>query len=218
MQRDGLSGVEISRSEKAYISQGVELGIRGDGRGRLDYRGIMVDADGLAQANGSSRISVAHGATDVLAAIKVEVGTPSPSAPAEGRIEVSVECSNSLFPRFDERASGDLDALLSQLLGGVIAESRALRLGELCIVPGKWCWVVYVDVLILQANGGLLDAASFAAYVALNTARVPRVTLVTGESGLGDDFELSGDVADAAPIAGAKNAPICISLSKVGGF
>lgn len=48
--------------------------------------------------------------------LQVEVGEPDLAAPERGRVEVSVSCSNSLFPKFDERSSGDVNAVLSGAL------------------------------------------------------------------------------------------------------
>ncbi|CAM9564051.1 unnamed protein product, partial [Hapterophycus canaliculatus] len=116
MSRSTLTGLNTSPSEREYVALGVELGMRGDGRGRLDYRSLSVQAGVLAQSNGSARVTIAHNGTDVLAAVKVEVGEPDVSAPGAGRVEVCVSCSNSLFPNFDERSSGDVNAVLSGAL------------------------------------------------------------------------------------------------------
>jgi exosome complex RNA-binding protein Rrp42 (RNase PH superfamily) len=63
--------------------------------------------------------------------------------------------------------------------------------------------ICYV-LCIVQADGNLLDAASFASYVALNTALVPKVTVIASEStGVHDDFEIDGDLALADHIQGA---------------
>lgn len=36
--------------------------------------------------------------------------------PKRGRVEVCVECSNSLFPKFGERSSAEVNAVLSRAL------------------------------------------------------------------------------------------------------
>ena len=57
--REGrLLGQDISRSEKAFIEEGVLQGMRNDGRGRLDYRTLGVTPDVLPQTNGSARVVV----------------------------------------------------------------------------------------------------------------------------------------------------------------
>ncbi|CAN0034976.1 unnamed protein product, partial [Laminaria digitata] len=175
MSRSTLTGLNTSTSEREYVSLGVELGMRGDGRGRLDYRSLSVQAGVLAQSNGSTRVTIAHNGTDVLAAVKVEMGEPDLAQPGRGRVEVCVSCSNSLFPKFDERSSGDVNATLSGALERSMRGVGGLDLDALGIVDGKFCWVVFVDILVLQADGNLLDASSFAAFTALNTARIPKV-------------------------------------------
>ncbi|CAN0489578.1 unnamed protein product, partial [Ectocarpus sp. 8 AP-2014] len=92
-----------------------------------------------------------------------------------------------------------------------------LDLDALGIVDGKFCWVVFVDILVLQADGNLLDASSFAAYTALNTARIPKVvTPLVGEGGIYDDFEISSEIDDAVAIKGATNVPVCLTMSRNG--
>lgn len=49
MSRSTLTGLNTSSSEREYVALGVELGMRGDGRGRLDYRAVSVQAGVLAQ-------------------------------------------------------------------------------------------------------------------------------------------------------------------------
>lgn len=49
MSRSTLIGLNTSTSERRYVTLGVELGMRGDGRGRLDYRTLSVQAGVLAQ-------------------------------------------------------------------------------------------------------------------------------------------------------------------------
>lgn len=53
---------------------------------------------------------------DRIDSTQVEVGEPDLAAPGAGRVEVCVSCSNSLFPKFDERSSGDVNAVLSGAL------------------------------------------------------------------------------------------------------
>lgn len=59
----------------------------------------------------------------------------------------------------------------------------SLDLKSLCVLPGKTCWVVYVDALLLNDGGNVLDALSIAARAALALTRIPkvRVTAVLGK-------------------------------------
>lgn len=45
------------------------------------------------------------------------MGEPDLATPGAGRVEVCVSCSNSLFSKFGDRSSADIDAVLSGALG-----------------------------------------------------------------------------------------------------
>mmetsp|Transcript_34324 Transcript_34324/g.45394 ORF Transcript_34324/g.45394 Transcript_34324/m.45394 type:complete len:297 (+) Transcript_34324:199-1089(+) len=208
-------GGSTSKSEKEFILLGIDQGIRTDGRGRLDYRPVSVETNVLPQSNGSARVVLSYGATNIIAASKVEVGPPRLDCPNEGRVEVAVQVSNALFRKFDDRASQDADAELSQALARVIKQSQTIDLKSLCIIPGKFCWVIHLDLLVLSANGNILDPASFAAYITMNTTRIPKVSVFDMEGSDEKDFEISTDIADSELIDG-NNLPVSITLSKVG--
>lgn len=55
--------------ERAYLIEGCEAGIRGDGRGCLERRPAVIKTDVLLSAIGSCRVKL--GGTDVLVGIKV---------------------------------------------------------------------------------------------------------------------------------------------------
>lgn len=50
--------------------------------------------------------------------------------------------------------------------------------------------------------------------LALNCAKIPKINIFIGESGLPEDFEVNGDLGEARNL-NAKDIPICISSSKV---
>jgi exosome complex component RRP42 len=56
-------------SERSFLINGCECGIRGDGRGHLDWRPVSIDTSIVASASGSARVQI--GATDVIVGVKV---------------------------------------------------------------------------------------------------------------------------------------------------
>jgi len=207
----------LSTAERSYIVTGCGENLREDGRSRSQLRPMTVENEVLPRCNGSARVQVGYGSTDVLVGVKLEVGAPSAATPGEGRIEVGVEVSPACGPRVDERRLGDLGELLSQRLAGLVASrGGGLPARELCIIPGKYCWVVGVDVVVLAADGGVLDAASMGLYVALSSSRVPRVDLVAGRDGKPDEFELSPDYGEAQRLP-VGDLPVVLSFCQVGG-
>lgn len=55
-------------SERSFLIDGCESGIRGDGRGCLDWRPVSIDTSVVPSASGSARVQI--GATDVVVGIK----------------------------------------------------------------------------------------------------------------------------------------------------
>ena len=70
----------------------------------------------LPQANGSARLRLTTGGTDVLAAVKAEVGEPLPGHASKGRLECSVECWSSASPQFEGRGAVEINAELTRTL------------------------------------------------------------------------------------------------------
>ena len=108
--------------------------------------------------------------------------------------------------------------------------SSAVNLKDFCIISGKYCWSVQIDLLvsgwlitntvfftvaqILQMDGDPLDMCSVAAFVALNCTKVPKVELCAGASGKMEAFEICGDLGDGVSIE-TDRVPICVTMVKV---
>jgi len=58
-------------SERTYLVDGCEAGIRADGRGCLDWRPVSVETNIIVSASGSARVRL--GATDVIVGVKVNL-------------------------------------------------------------------------------------------------------------------------------------------------
>lgn len=53
--------------------------------------------------------------------------------------------------------------------------SGILSLEDLCIVPAKWVWCLYLDVCILNNDGNLFDSCLLSAVAALQNTRLPSI-------------------------------------------
>lgn len=206
---------DISLGERIYIVQGIEQGVRTDGRSRAQYRPLELEANVVAQADGSARLHL--GPTDVLVGVKVELGVPDSASPSQGQVHVSVECSSCASPEFKGRGGEDWGIELARALEASLVGSPAggsgLDLASLCLVPGKTCWLVYVDALVLNDGGNVLGALSMAARAALALTRVYKVEVSMNEDDE-PEVELSGE-REGAPLDAA-NVPIIVSVSQVG--
>nr|GLL37913.1 exosome complex component RRP42 [Ipomoea trifida] len=153
--------VGLSVGEKNFLKGGIAQDLRTDGRKRLAYRLIYVEIGVIPQASGSARVKM--GATDVIASVKAELGKPNPSHPNKGRVFIYVDCSSTAEPTFEGRGGDELSAELSTalqrcLLGGRSGAGAAIDLSSLSVVQGKVCWDLYIDGLVVSADGNILDA------------------------------------------------------------
>jgi exosome complex RNA-binding protein Rrp42 (RNase PH superfamily) len=63
-------------------------------------------------------------------------------------VEFNVDCSPNATPMFEGRRGGEeIEAEISSLFSRFFSVESVCDLEKLCIVPGLWCWVIYVDIL-----------------------------------------------------------------------
>ncbi|KAI2653096.1 Exosome complex component RRP42 [Labeo rohita] len=123
-------------------------------------------------------------------------------------------CSANATPEFEGRGGEELGVELSNTLYKVFNNRHSVDLRSLCICPGENCWVLYVDVLLLQCDGNLFDAISIAIKAALFNTRIPKVHISEDEEGV-KEIELSDDPYDCMRL-NVENVPCIVTLCKIG--
>jgi exosome complex component RRP42 len=202
----------LSESEKTFILHGVEQNFRVDGRTRSELRPIILETDIVSHASGSCHLRLAN--TDILVGVKAELETPLPATPNRGRVEFFVDCSANTTPGFEGRGGDNLAADISRVLARAYESPDVIDLKELCILAGKTCWILYVDILILEVGGNLYDAVSMAVKAALYSTKIPVVS-VTSVDGGEPELELSDDPHSATRIK-LEKAPVLVTLTRIG--
>lgn len=200
-----------------YIREGFVQDVRSDGRNTEELRSIVLETGQLVQASGSARLRL--GFTDVLVAVKVELGTPSLDRPDCGNIFFAVECSPCANPQFQGRGGDELGAeyakgLERSMQAGLTGRGGGLDLTALCVTSGKICWLLYVDALVLNMDGNILDALSIATRAALTDTSIPSVEVQAAEDP-SDEPELEV-LDDNAVKLDTSNVPIMLTVSQVG--
>ncbi|XP_050342569.1 exosome complex component RRP42 [Nymphalis io] len=207
-----MAGLLLSPTEKLYILHGVQDDYRSDGRSNIDYRHMELETDVVSHASGSARLRLAN--TDILVGVKTEIDEPKPDNPGLGKIEFFVDCSANATPEFEGRGGEQLANMISNLMQRAYHSSQAFDLKQLCILEGKQCWKLYVDILILECGGNLCDAVSLAVKAALFNTRIPFVKAALMDGG-SVDFQLSDDPYDSKLLE-VGNAPLLVTLCKIG--
>ncbi len=165
----------LPQLRRETIRRIVEQGKRGDGRGHLDFRNIVLHVNPIKTADGSAIISL--GNTKVVAGVKVGVGAPYPDTPEEGALIVNLETPPLAAPTIEPGPPDENAIEIARVVDRTIRHSNFLDLKSLCIVPKKFVYILWVDLYVLNHDGNLYDAACMAAVAALAATTLPKVEI-----------------------------------------
>jgi len=162
----------MNKKQKEHLSEFLSKDLRYDGRKLTEFRDVKIELNVTKTAEGSARVTI--GNTVVMAGVKLSLGTPYPDTPEDGTFMVNVELLPLASSDF-ESGPPSIDSIeLSRVVDRGIRESKAVDMKKLCIEAGEKVWMVSVDVVPLNADGNLFDAASLAAIAALSNTVFPK--------------------------------------------
>lgn len=154
-----------------YIKNRLSQGIRDDGRSPTDYRNLQILTNTMPNAEGSAEVNL--GFTKVLTGIKIDIADPMKDKPDEGNLTTSAELLPLASENYDVGPPTPDGIEVARVIDRGIRHSGILDLEKLFIEEGK-VWGVYIDVYVLNYDGNLFDAGTFASVAALLTAKMPR--------------------------------------------
>ncbi|GMY18887.1 exosome complex component RRP43 [Fagus crenata] len=149
--------------------------IRPDARPLGRARDTTIALGAVASADGSALAKI--GSTTMLAAIKMEVMTPSLESPDEGCIAIDFHMPPICSPIVRPGRPAEAAPVVSKQLSDTISSSGMINLKELSLVSGKAAWMAYLDIYCLDADGALFDAALLSAVSAFSHLQIPAVSL-----------------------------------------
>lgn len=163
----------MNYKEREHLIKTLSAGIRFDGRNLEDYRDIEIETNIISTAEGSARVKA--GNTEVLAGVKLSIGTPYPDSPDEGVLMVGCELLPIAHEEIESGPPTNEAIEIGRVIDRGIRESHAVDAKGLCIVPGEKVWIVSVDLVPLNVDGNLIDIGAIAALAALKTTRFPEI-------------------------------------------
>jgi exosome complex component RRP42 len=157
---------------KDYIRKKIRNGERLNGRDMEEFRDIEIDAGYVREtADGSALVKM--GDTKLLVGITADLGEPYDDAPEAGTLITNAE----LVPLAKEEYEAGpprADAVeIARVVDRGLRESGILDLEDLGIEDGEKCWLLFIDVHVLDYDGNLIDAAFLGAVTALMNGHFP---------------------------------------------
>lgn len=156
-----------------YFRDYLQSDIRPDGRDIQGTRPLQLNVDSINAADGSATVKL--GNTIVICGVKAELSQPLATAPNVGYIVPNIELTSLCAPRFRPGPPSEEAQVMSRALCDIIENSGCLDLKQLCIVKEKLVWTLYCDVVCLNHDGCVLDAAVIAVIAALRSVKLPQI-------------------------------------------
>ncbi len=178
---------------------------RVDGRAMDEFREISLESGIISKAEGSARVKI--GNTQIIVGAKPQLGEPFPDTPNLGVLITNSELLPMASPTFEPGPPDERSVELSRVVDRCIRESQMVDLEELCIIPGKKVWMIFLDLHILDYDGNLMDAAALATVAALKNTQIPNTQV--------EDNEVIMDQEEMKPLPLKEEALMC-TFAKIG--
>ena len=195
----------IDELKKAQILELLEQGKRIDGRAFDEPRKILIEPGAIPKANGSARVRL--GDTEVVCGVKIQPDRPFPDTGDKGLFICTAELLPLSHPTVETGPPQPPVIELARVVDRGIRESHMIDVTELVIEKDKSVIGVFADNVVVDYDGNLFDACSYASTAALLSSKTPKWNWVDEKPTLleGEETEL--------PIS---TIPVSVTMGKIG--
>ncbi|XP_018026865.1 exosome complex component RRP43-like isoform X2 [Hyalella azteca] len=158
-----------------YFKSFVDQSSRPDGRDWNTARPISVRVGSIGTAEGSATVRL--GNTTIVCGVKAELCRPSLEHPTRGFVVPNVELYPCCSSTFKAGPPGEKAISTSQFLQRLLQNNEIIDYEQLCVVPNKWAWCLYCDILCLDYDGNLIDSSLLSLVAALLHLSLPTVNI-----------------------------------------
>lgn len=162
----------IDALKKAKILELLEQGKRTDGRAFDEVRPINIETNVIPKANGSARVKL--GDSDVICGVKIQPDKPFPDMGDKGIFICTAELLPLSHPSVETGPPGEDVIELARVVDRGIRESHMIDLGQLVIEKDKSVIGVFADNTVVDYDGNLFDACSYASTAAVLSSKTPK--------------------------------------------
>ncbi|MDW0127677.1 MAG: exosome complex protein Rrp42 [Nitrososphaeraceae archaeon] len=200
------STVIVENLRKKQMRESISAGKRLDERGLDEIRPIEIELDVIKKASGSAWVKL--GNTEVVTGVKVETGEPFEGLENSGALIITAEVLPIASPHVEPGPPDEETIELARVVDRGVRESEMLDLSKLVLVPGRIVYTIFVDCSIINVDGNLFDAASYAVVSALASCKLPVFEIK-------DDKVVETGRTQEPPIT---TMPVSITTVKIGDY
>ncbi len=196
----------IDDLKRQRIMDLLEKGQRADGRALDEMRAIVIEANVIPKAEGSARVRL--GDSEVICGVKIQPDKPFPDMGDKGVFICTAELLPLSHPSVETGPPGEAVIELARVVDRGIRESHMVDTSQLVIEKDVSVVGVFADNTVVDYDGNLFDACSYATTAALLTAKSPKWEMRDGVPTLVEG--VSQDVPTTT-------VPVSITMAKIGG-
>ena len=195
----------IDQLKKTQILELLDQGKRVDGRSFDEPRKLTVEINAIPKANGSARVRL--GDTEAVCGVKIQPDRPFPDMGDKGIFICTAELLPLSHPSVETGPPGPDVIELARVVDRGIRESHMVDVSQLVIEKDKSVVGVFADIVVVDYDGNLFDACSYAATAAVLKSKMPK-------------WEIKNDVPTL--VEGEESAlptttiPVSITMGKIG--
>ena len=202
-----MTSAIINDLKKVQILELLAQGKRTDGRGFEEPRKITIQPNAIPKANGSARILL--GETEVVCGIKIQPDRPFPDMGDKGIFICTAELLPLSHPSVETGPPGPAVIELARVVDRGIRESHMVDVSQLVIEKNKSVVGVFADNVVVDYDGNLFDACSYAATAAILSSKMPKWNMV-------DDIPTLVD-GEESPVP-VTTIPVSVTMGRIGSY
>jgi len=195
----------IDELKKTQILELLDKGERVDGRALDEPRELSIEINAVPKANGSAKVRL--GDTEVLCGVKIQPDRPFPDMGDKGIFICTAELLPLSHPTVETGPPQPHVIELARVTDRGIRESHMVDVSQLVIEKDKSVVGVFADIVVIDYDGNLFDACSYAATAALLTSTSPKWTMVDDKPTIVEGAE--------SPLP-TTTIPVSVTMGKIG--
>jgi len=202
-----LESLILDQLRRDKILDLLKQGRRVDGRSLDEQRPLIIETGVIPKANGSARVKL--GNTEVITGVKIQPDKPFPDLGDKGILICTAEILPLADPHVEPGPPNEEVIELARVVDRGIRETEMIDLHQLVLIEDKSVIGLFIDSSVIDADGNLFDACSYASVAGILSCTVPKYE-IKDEAPV-----LVEGVTSKPPI---KTIPVSVTMARIGDY
>lgn len=202
-----MESLILDRLHRDKILDLLKQGRRIDGRSLDEQRPLIIETGVIPKANGSARVKL--GNTEVITGVKIQPDKPFPDLGDKGILICTAEILPLADPNAEPGPPNEEVIELARVVDRGIRETEMIDLHQLVLIENKSVIGLFIDSSVIDADGNLFDACSYASVAGILTCSVPKYE-IKDEAPV-----LVEGVTSKPPV---KTIPVSVTMARIGDY